>query len=147
MAKEAEKTEKMFGKEANADCFEFACESDKKLCSYCGRSDKSELSEIKKQIMFLTQQVTYLTNKLNVRGKDYRAPQIRTRTYADAVNNRNEFRQARSSELRERETNKHGLLFKERDRRGLALSYRCWNCNDDHLLRHCKKNCCAGNVT
>lgn len=139
MAKEAEKTEKISGKEANADCFEFAYEGDKKLCSHCGRSDKSELSEVKKQIQFLIQQMTYLTNKLNFRDKEYRAPQIRTRTYADAVNNRNDSRQVRASGLREREANRQGLLAKERDRQGLAFGYRCWNCNGDHLLRHCTK--------
>ena len=106
---------------------------DKCSCKTVHTSKNDDLSEMKRQIQLLTQQVTYLSNKLRFKNLEINANVPRRRisqTYANAVQNGRSNRfQSNNQAVRSAGPNW--------DRRSQPI--RCWNCNGEHILRQCTK--------
>ena len=102
------------------------------------RPEKDELEEMRRQIQCLTEQVSYLSNRLRFQRNEISMPQNRTHTYAGAVKND---RQVPSNR---RSTDNFRVMRPTRDsRRNFSQDQRapvrCWNCDGAHVLRDCTK--------
>jgi len=125
MTKEAENSKRTTQKELAGDCFGITGRPNQGSFPKYEQND-GELEEVKRQLQFLNQQVTFLTSKLKHLEREHKVP-FRNRTYAEVT--RNNSGPKRFS----------GYQNNDQVRRAPVRATACWNCNGNHLLRNCTK--------
>lgn len=97
-------------------------------CNKCGKSD--DMSEMKRQLQLLSQQVTYLTSRLKFQERQVNnVRQPNPQSYANAVKNGKNYYNMPSNFQAS-----PGMNWNKR-----SQTMRCWNCNGEHTLRQCTK--------
>ena len=103
-----------------------ACMEYSDRCGRCGKP--GDLSEIKRQLQLLSQQVTFLTSRLKFQERQINVRGSNPQTYANAVKN------GKNYPLQSKFQTAPGVNW---NRRSQAM--RCWNCDGEHTLRECTK--------